>query len=47
MSIVSPFSVGIGVLWLPALYAVVKIAAGVLVLHYGKRYAKRVEEEKR
>jgi|GEM_PF-2595919 len=33
---------------LPALYAAVKIAAGILVLHFGKRYAKKViAEEKR
>ena len=36
-----------GVLLFPALYAAVKIAAGVLVLHLGKRYVrKRVEEKK-
>ena len=34
-------------LLIPALYAVLKIAAGVLVLHYGKQYAKKVEEEER
>lgn len=31
----------------PALYAVVKIAAGVLVLKYGKRYADKVKEEEK
>ena len=36
-----------GVRLFPALYAAVKIAAGVLVLHLGKRYVrKRVEEKK-
>ena len=36
-----------GILLLPALYAVVKIAAGVLVLHFGKRYVqKRMGEKK-
>lgn len=30
---------------LPALYAAIKIAAGVLVLHFGKRYAKKAIEE--
>ena len=36
-----------GILLFPALYAAVKIAAGVLVLHFGKRYVqKRMEEEK-
>lgn len=34
-----------GILWLPALYGVVKLVAGVLVLRYGKRYADRVKEE--
>ena len=34
-------------LLIPALYAVLKITAGALVLHYGKRYAKKVEEEER
>lgn len=29
----------------PTLYAVLKIAAGVLVLHYGKRYADQVKGE--
>ena len=35
-------------LLIPVLYAVLKIVAGVLVLHYGKRYAdwvRREEEE--
>ena len=36
-----------GMLWLPALYGVVKIVAGVLVLRYGKRYAERAKEEER
>jgi len=34
-----------GFLWLPILYGIVKIVAGVLVLHYGKRYAEKVKEE--
>ncbi|MDY3985028.1 hypothetical protein [Dysosmobacter sp.] len=34
-------------LLIPALYAVLKIVAGVLVLRCGKRYAKKVEEEER
>lgn len=29
----------------PAIYAVIKIAAGILVLKYGKRYADKVKEE--
>lgn len=33
------------VLWLPLLYGVVKIIAGVLVLKYGRNYAKKAEEE--
>ncbi len=36
-----------GILWLPALYGIVKIVAGVLVLRYGKRYADRVKEEEK
>lgn len=36
-----------GILWLPALYGIVKIAAGILVLHYGKRYADQVKEEEK
>ena len=35
----------LGIFLLPALYAAVKIAAGILVLHFGKRYAKKVIEE--
>lgn len=35
---------GVGLL-VPVLYALVKIAAGVLVLKYGKRYADQVREE--
>ena len=36
-----------GILLFPALYAAVKITAGVLVLHFGKRYVqKRMEEKK-
>lgn len=31
----------------PTLYAVLKIVAGVLVLHYGKRYADQVKEEEK
>jgi len=34
-----------GFLWLPLLYGIVKIVAGVLVLKYGKRYAEKVKEE--
>lgn len=34
-----------GFLWLPILYGIVKIIAGVLVLKYGKRYAEKVKEE--
>lgn len=37
----------IGIFLLPVLYAAVKIAAGVLVLHFGKRYAKKVMEGER
>lgn len=41
-------TMGIGsFLLIPALYAVLKIVAGALVLHYGRRYAKKVEEEER
>ncbi|WP_298021409.1 hypothetical protein [uncultured Dysosmobacter sp.] len=37
---------GVGTfLLIPALYAVAKIVAGVLVLKYGKRYADKVREE--
>ena len=36
-----------GVLLFPALYAAVKIAAGVLVLHLGKRYVRKRMEEKK
>lgn len=37
-----------GILLFPALYAAVKIAAGVLVLYFGKRYVrKKMGEEKR
>lgn len=35
-----------GILLFPALYAAVKIAAGVLVLHFGKRYVKKKMGEK-
>ena len=41
-------TIGFGTfLLIPTLYAVLKIAAGVLVPHYGKQYAKKVEEEER
>ena len=30
---------------IPVLYAGLKIVAGVLILHYGKRYADKVKEE--
>lgn len=33
-----------GVIWLPILYGIVKVTAGILVLHFGKRAA---EKEKR
>jgi len=36
-----------GFLWLPFLYGVVKIVAGVLALRYGKQYADKVKEEER
>lgn len=35
-----------GILLFPALYAAVKIAAGVLVLHFGKQYIKKKMGEK-
>ena len=39
-------ALGMGTLLLiPVLYAGLKIAAGVLVLHYGKRYAEKVKRE--
>lgn len=34
-------------LLIPVLYALLKIAAGVLILHYGKRYADRVKEDEK
>ena len=34
-----------GILLFPALYAAAKIAAGVLVLYFGKRYVKKRMEE--
>lgn len=40
--------VGIGMgtlLLIPVLYAGLKIAAGILVLRYGKRYADKVKEK--
>ena len=36
-----------GILLFPALYAAVKIAAGVLVLRFGKRYVRKSMEEKK
>ncbi len=39
--------VPMGVLLFPALYAAVKIAAGVLVLYFGKRYVRKRMEEKK
>ena len=36
-----------GILLFPALYAAVKIVAGVLVLYFGKRYVKKRMEEKK
>jgi len=33
-------------LWLPVLYGILKIIAGILVLKYGKCYAGKVKEEK-
>ena len=44
MSMIGP---GITFLLIPALYAVAKIAVGVLVLKYGKRYADKVKEEEK
>ena len=38
--------VPMGVLLFPALYAAVKIAAGVLVLYFGKRYVRKRVEKK-
>ncbi|WP_455581461.1 hypothetical protein [Dysosmobacter sp.] len=35
----------ISMLLIPVLYAAVKVAAGILVLHYGKRYADKIREE--
>ncbi len=32
-------------LLIPVLYAILKIAAGALILHYGKQYADRVKED--
>ena len=32
-------------LLIPVLYAGLNIVAGVLILHYGKRYADKVKEE--
>ena len=48
MSAASVFDVfPVGILLFPALYAAVKIAAGVLSLHFGKRYVqKKLKEEK-
>jgi transcriptional regulator with XRE-family HTH domain len=47
-TVVSPMTeVMTGVLWMPALYGLIKIIAGVLVLKYGKRYADKVKEEER
>nr|WP_325298264.1 hypothetical protein [uncultured Dysosmobacter sp.] len=44
----SAWGTGVGtVLLIPLLYAVIKIAAGVLVLKYGKRYADKVKEEEK
>ena len=41
-------ALGMGTIFLiPVLYAVLKIAAGILVLRYGKRYAEKVEREER
>lgn len=40
--------VGMRVVFLiPVLYAAVKIAAGILVLRYGKRYADKIKEEEK
>lgn len=39
-------ALGMGTLLLiPVMYAALKIVAGVLVLHYGKRYAEKVKRE--
>ena len=41
-------ALGMGTLLLiPVLYAALKIVAGVLVLHYGKRYAEKVKQEEK
>lgn len=47
MGPVSTMAAGVAarVLWIPALYGIVKIVAGVLVLRYGKAYADKVKEE--
>ena len=45
MQISGVATVALGALWLPLLYAAVKIVAGVLVLKHGKRYADKVKEE--
>lgn len=45
MSIVGG-ALGMGTfLMIPVLYAGLKIVAGALVLHYGKRYAEKVKRE--
>ena len=36
-----------GILWLPALYGVIKIIVGLLVIHYGKQYADNVKKEEK
>jgi len=33
------------VLWIPILYGIIKIVAGILVLRYGKAYAEKVKQE--
>lgn len=35
------------ILLIPVLYAALKIAAGILILRYGKRYADKVKREER
>ena len=45
MSIISMMPMTVSFLLIPILYAGVKIAAGILVLRYGKHYAEKVREE--
>lgn len=46
MMSVAGVGIGMGTLLLiPVLYAGLKIAAGILVLRYGKRYADKIKEQ--